>query len=411
MPVLRYDPLQNTFASSTDLKILPDVGSDLDIHTDVLGREKKRFVTEVDNYIKTKASGAGASVTSSPLLWRVELGADEALFVPAGFPHQVQNLEPSIALAGNYIDDTNAALALAALRAEGGAEGANDGSAEASGEGSVGNGRCSALIRALARFTAEQGEWKWDGSGDDQRRFMSWAEFKRGRSALQPFNFDPVAAPDIKTAAAGAGAGAGNDADAGADADALTFVGRPSSAKRLVRAAKAAMGQEGSPKKKVLLLLGANPPACPGCVLLARLLRGDRDGNDEPSVSANVAALRALVAREYTVLLVNMELASDRQVLQQNMPALIDQWKNMKAALLVVVDVDVQGGGFQYRPEAASDLRNLVPKRQDGGEAGAAQAKTSCSAKLPHMCFALGADERPADTFDLAAVGHFLTRK
>jgi hypothetical protein len=36
----------------------------------------------------------------------------ELLFVPAGSPHQVHNLDHTIAIAGNYVDESNAELAI-----------------------------------------------------------------------------------------------------------------------------------------------------------------------------------------------------------------------------------------------------------------------------------------------------------
>jgi hypothetical protein len=41
-----------------------------------------------------------------------ELHEGELLFVPAGSPHQVRNLRNTVAIAGNYVDESNAALAV-----------------------------------------------------------------------------------------------------------------------------------------------------------------------------------------------------------------------------------------------------------------------------------------------------------
>jgi hypothetical protein len=360
----------------------------------------------------------------------------------------VENLEPSVALAGNYIDDTNAAMALEALQAEAGgssvrgAQGAalsvKDGGSEGEdggggrhggkrgdgGSGGKGGGRCAALINTLERFVTtaskqqeqqeveggeekqigDASEWKWGeweaghGSGHDQRRFMTWSEFKRGRSSLQPFTFDAKVI-------VGSGAGIG------ADVSAEGYSARLGSVARFERAAEAAMGKAGggsNNKTKLLLLLGANPPACPGCVVLAHLLQG-RAGEE-----GYLAELSAILASKYSVLLVNMELASDRLALRQAMPSLVDQWQQTQAALLVVATVEAAEGGegYRYRPEAASDLRNLLVKKREGeGGIAGTEAKTSCSQKLPHMCFALGAREELGTTFDRQELRRFLLRK
>jgi hypothetical protein len=107
MPALGFNPLQNTFAPSTDLSILEDGEGDgkggscsepKGQSQDGGGRQcttaarESRFGTELGRLARSLGAqnsseeGAGAS---EPLLWRVELGPDEALFVPAGFPHQV----------------------------------------------------------------------------------------------------------------------------------------------------------------------------------------------------------------------------------------------------------------------------------------------------------------------------------
>ena len=42
----------------------------------------------------------------------VDLTAGHLLFVPAGCPHKVENLEDSIAVSGNFVNDTNIQEAL-----------------------------------------------------------------------------------------------------------------------------------------------------------------------------------------------------------------------------------------------------------------------------------------------------------
>ena len=47
------------------------------------------------------------------------VGPGDGLFVPAGSPHQVTNLSPSIAISMNYIDASNVENALGVTRLEG----------------------------------------------------------------------------------------------------------------------------------------------------------------------------------------------------------------------------------------------------------------------------------------------------
>ena len=43
----------------------------------------------------------------------------DVLFVPAGCPHQVETLEPSVAVSSNFIDQSNLDASLSELRAQG----------------------------------------------------------------------------------------------------------------------------------------------------------------------------------------------------------------------------------------------------------------------------------------------------
>eukprot|EP00039_Didymoeca_costata_P010850 m.147112 g.147112 ORF g.147112 m.147112 type:complete len:108 (-) comp14983_c0_seq4:90-413(-) len=54
---------------------------------------------------------------SQPIECTLEEG--ELLFVPHGCPHQVENLSPSVAVSGNYIDSSNYTAALQELKIQG----------------------------------------------------------------------------------------------------------------------------------------------------------------------------------------------------------------------------------------------------------------------------------------------------
>ena len=48
--------------------------------------------------------------------WRGTLLAGELIFIPAGCPHQVQNLEATLAVAMNFVDGANVARFVAEMR-------------------------------------------------------------------------------------------------------------------------------------------------------------------------------------------------------------------------------------------------------------------------------------------------------
>ena len=56
--------------------------------------------------------------------WECDLGPGEVLFVPGGAPHQVKNLDATVAIAGNYVDETNLDRALADLELQAAQQGA-----------------------------------------------------------------------------------------------------------------------------------------------------------------------------------------------------------------------------------------------------------------------------------------------
>lgn len=58
------------------------------------------------------AAGCGAEPSE------VELAAGELLFVPANCPHEVRNLTATVALSGNYVDESNISACLEALHRE-----------------------------------------------------------------------------------------------------------------------------------------------------------------------------------------------------------------------------------------------------------------------------------------------------
>lgn len=99
--------------------------------------------------------------TTSARSVQVELRAGELLFVPANSPHAVHNLTTTVALSGNYIDESNIHCSLAALRREG-----------------LVCGRARELLaalEALERDPRQRGEARRRG---DQETTFSWRDFK-----------------------------------------------------------------------------------------------------------------------------------------------------------------------------------------------------------------------------------------
>ena len=83
------------------------------------------------------------------------LSPGELLFVPAGSPHRVENLEPSLAISANFVDRSNfdrvlAELSVIALRDQ----------------------RAGDLLHVLEGPS-------FDNSTDYQQKSLSWKEFKR----------------------------------------------------------------------------------------------------------------------------------------------------------------------------------------------------------------------------------------
>ena len=62
------------------------------------------------------AGGTGTQRRRPPCPTECEVGPGDIIFVPAGAPHVVENVEPSVALAYNYVDGVNLDRALGELR-------------------------------------------------------------------------------------------------------------------------------------------------------------------------------------------------------------------------------------------------------------------------------------------------------
>jgi hypothetical protein len=90
------------------------------------GRKKWTFYSRNDtfrlyrNSLDKKFAKNGelpaGEVRSSADRYEIILQPGELLFVPAGVPHQVENLDNTIAMAGNYIDGSNAEFAIEQTR-------------------------------------------------------------------------------------------------------------------------------------------------------------------------------------------------------------------------------------------------------------------------------------------------------
>ena len=96
--------------------------------------------------------------------WECELCAGELLFVPAGCPHQVSNLQPNAAISANFVDRTNLDLAVDELQVAG-----------------LSSQPAAALAKALRQLGhglegLPEGE---AGQVADPGQDLTWASFKR----------------------------------------------------------------------------------------------------------------------------------------------------------------------------------------------------------------------------------------
>lgn len=100
--------------------------------------------------------------TTSAQPMETELLAGELLFVPANSPHAVRNLTNTVALSGNYIDESNIHASLAALRLEG-----------------LTCSRARELLLTLQSLEATPGQRRQARRRGDRQATFSWREFKR----------------------------------------------------------------------------------------------------------------------------------------------------------------------------------------------------------------------------------------
>jgi hypothetical protein len=95
--------------------------------------------------------------------FEVDLVAGELLFVPAGSPHAVRNLTTTVALSGNYVDESNIATSLQALWRDG-----------------LTCPRSRALHKALSDINKKPQHLENARQQGDRRFTCSWREFKGG---------------------------------------------------------------------------------------------------------------------------------------------------------------------------------------------------------------------------------------
>lgn len=88
----------------------------------------------------------------------VTLSPGELLFVPAGSPHRVENLEPSLAISANFVDPSNLEGVMRELEING-----------------LRDPRAHALLQTLEE-RKEKGDLT--GSVDFEQKDLSWKEFK-----------------------------------------------------------------------------------------------------------------------------------------------------------------------------------------------------------------------------------------
>jgi hypothetical protein len=98
---------------------------------------------------------------------QVILTPGELLIVPAGTPHQVQNLEDTVAIAGNFVDSWNVERVLRSLRVA----------------SQAGHAPSEMLSHAFRRTKGAAAAAAADGP-ETLERDLPWSEFKRGRAAL-----------------------------------------------------------------------------------------------------------------------------------------------------------------------------------------------------------------------------------
>lgn len=106
--------------------------------------------------------------------WSFELRGGEALFVPSGAPHSVDNLQHSVAISANYIDTSNLHRALGELQV---------GGVEDHRQQQVHAGLLELLERSPLRRDAREGDWtrQWldEREGEEEPMFVPWDAFKR----------------------------------------------------------------------------------------------------------------------------------------------------------------------------------------------------------------------------------------
>ena len=100
------------------------------------------------------AAAAGA------LSWEVVLQPGELLFVPAGAPHSVRNLDATVAISGNYVDMSNFDLCEHALR-----------------QNSLTCSRSRELLTSLLRVREDCDTMEFASLGEGEAT-VSWADFK-----------------------------------------------------------------------------------------------------------------------------------------------------------------------------------------------------------------------------------------
>ena len=99
---------------------------------------------------------------------QVILTPGELLIVPAGTPHQVQNLEDTVAIAGNFVDAWNVERVLSSLRVA----------------SQAGHAPSEMLSHAFRRTKGAAAAADDDDGPETLERDLPWSEFKRGRAAL-----------------------------------------------------------------------------------------------------------------------------------------------------------------------------------------------------------------------------------
>ena len=106
-----------------------------------------------------EASLSLPDLTSHPLLslthpTEVTLSPGELLFVPAGSPHRVENLEPSLAISANFVDRSNYDGVLKELRVN-----------------ALRDHRADALLQALEKLD-------FSGALTYEQKDLPWKDFK-----------------------------------------------------------------------------------------------------------------------------------------------------------------------------------------------------------------------------------------